>query len=53
MRKDSKYKNDKYVVNIVFTKDKEDRIRARAKDLELPIATYIKQLIRKDIQENS
>ena len=50
MNKDSKYKNSKYVVNIVFDKDQEQRIRERAKELEMPVATYIKQLVRKDIK---
>ena len=39
----------KYPVNVVFDGDIEVRIRQRAKDLGLGVATYIKMLVNKDL----
>lgn len=40
---------DKYPVNVVFDGADEERIRARAKEMGLGVATYIKMLVSKDL----
>lgn len=42
-------KKDKYPVNVVFDGEEEAAIRARAKEEGVGVATYIKSLVRKDI----
>lgn len=42
---------DKYPVNVVFDGVDEERIRARAKELGLGVATYIKMLVSKDLNQ--
>lgn len=42
---------EKYPVNVVFDGADEERIRARAKELGLGVATYIKMLVNKDLNQ--
>lgn len=42
---------EKYPVNVVFDGADEVRIRARAKELGLGVATYIKMLVNKDLNQ--
>lgn len=42
---------EKYPVNVVFDGADEARIRARAKELGLGVATYIKMLVNKDLNQ--
>ena len=41
----------KYPVNVIFDGDQEERIKARAKEYGLGVATYIKMLVNKDLNE--
>ena len=45
----NKASKEKYPVNVVFDGADEERIRARAKELGLGVATYIKMLVSKDL----
>lgn len=42
-------KKEKYPVNVVFDGDMEPAIKARAKEMGMGVATYIKMLVNKDI----
>lgn len=42
----------KYPVNVVFDGSDEARIRTRAKEMGLGVATYIKMLVAKDLNQN-
>ena len=42
---------EKYPVNIVFDGKDEERIRARAKELGLGVATYVKMLVSQDLNK--
>jgi len=42
---------EKYPVNVVFDGADEERIRAKAKKLGLGVATYIKMVVAKDLNE--
>ncbi len=42
---------EKYPVNVVFDGIDEERIRARAKELGLGVATYIKMLVTRDLNQ--
>ena len=42
---------EKYPVNVVFDGTDEERIRSRAKELGLGVATYIKLLVNKDLNQ--
>lgn len=44
-----KPQKEKYPVNVVFDGADEERIRARAKEMGLGVATYIKMLVNKDL----
>ena len=46
-----KPKKDKYPVNVVFDGDLEEAIRQRAKENGVGVATYIKMLVSKDLNE--
>jgi len=46
-----KPKKDKYQVNVVFDGDLEEAIRQRAKENGVGVATYIKMLVSKDLNE--
>ena len=46
-----KPKKDKYPVNVVFDGDLEDAIRQRAKEMGVGVATYIKMLVSKDLNQ--
>ena len=41
---------EKYPVNVVFNGADEERIRARAKELDLGVASYIKMLVASDLK---
>lgn len=42
----------KYPVNVVFDGEQEEAIRARAKELGVGVATYIKMLVAKDLKQS-
>lgn len=42
---------EKYPVNVVFDGEQEEAIRARAKELGVGVATYIKMLVAKDLNQ--
>lgn len=42
---------EKYPVNVVFDGELETAIRQRAKELGVGVATYIKMLVSKDINQ--
>lgn len=41
----------KYPVNVIFDGELEDAIRQRAKEMGVGVATYIKMLVSKDINQ--
>lgn len=43
---------DKYPVNVVFDGELEVAIKQRAKEYGMGVATYIKMLVSKDLNEN-
>lgn len=43
-------KKDKYILNLVFDKKYEEPIRQAAADAGLPIATFIKQCVLKELK---
>lgn len=43
---------EKYPVNVIFDGTQEQAIRDRAKELGLGVATYIKNLVAKDLNDN-
>ena len=45
-----KVSKEKYPVNVVFDGSQESDIRARAKELGMGVATYIKMLVNKDLK---
>lgn len=46
-----KVAKEKYPVNVVFDGADEERIRARAKEMGLGVATYIKMLVNRDLNQ--
>lgn len=45
-----KEKKEKYSINIVFDKKYENAIRKAAEEKDLPVATFIKQCVFKEIK---
>lgn len=44
-------KKDKYPVNVIFNGEMEPVIKARAKELGVGVATYIKMLVSQDLKD--
>lgn len=44
-------KKDKYIINVVYDGDMESTIKARAEELGLGVATYVKFLIKQDLNK--